>query len=97
METIPTYTKSWTEIEWMLAEAQEQMLEQRAKFKHRKRIRDKEGCRRAAAKFSRAKGMVDVLTWVIGGKNAPDPMAGFEEVGESQFLGDRFRSYMNRI
>jgi len=96
MEKMPTYTKSWREIEWMLAEAQEQMLEQRAKFEHRKRIQDKEGCRRAAAKFARAKGMVDVLTWVIGGKDAPDPMDGFEEVGESQILGDRFRSYMNR-
>ena len=62
-----------------------------------KRIRDKEGCRRAAAKFARAKGMADVLTWVIGGKGAPDPMAGFEEVGENQFIGDRFRSYMNRV
>ena len=97
MEIMPTYAKSWTEIELMLAEAQEQMLEQRAKFKNRKRIRDKEGCRRAAAKFARAKGMVDVLAWVIGGKDARDPMAGFEEVGESQILGDRFRSYMNRI
>jgi len=65
MDTMPTYTRSWTEIEWMLAEAQEQMLEQRAKFNHRKRIRDKEGCRRAAAKFARAKGMADVLTWVL--------------------------------
>ena len=72
METMPTYTRSWTEIEWMLAEAQEQVLEQKAKFKHRKRVRDKEGCRRAAAKFARAKGMVDVLTWVIGGKAAPE-------------------------
>ena len=85
------------EIELMLEEAQEQMLEQRAKFKHRRRVQDKEGCRRAAAKFPRAKGMVDVLTWVIGGKDAPDPMAGFEEVGENPFLGDRFRSYLNRI
>jgi len=41
--------------------------------------------------------MADVLTWVIGGKGAPDPMAGFEEVGENQFIGDRFRSYMNRV
>ena len=97
MDTMPTYTRSWTEIEWMLAEAQEQMLEQRAKFNHRKRIRDKEGCRRAAAKFARAKGMADVLTWVIGGKGAPDPMAGFEEVCEGLFLEDRFRSYMDRI
>ncbi len=97
METMPTYTRSWTEIEWMLAEAQEQVLEQKAKFKHRKRVRDKEGCRRAAAKFARAKGMVDVLTWVIGGKAAPDPMAGFEEVCEGLFLEDRFRSYMDRI
>jgi len=40
--------------------------------------------------------MVDVLIWVIGGKDASDPMAGFEEVGESQILGDRFRSSMNR-
>jgi len=97
METMPTYTRSWTEIEWMLAEAQEQVLEQKAKFKHRKRVRDKEGCRRAAAKFARAKGMVDVLTCVIGGKAAPDPMAGFEEVCEGLFLEDRFRSYMDRI
>lgn len=97
METIPTYTRPWVEIEWMLAEAQEQMVEQRAKFKHRKRVQDKEGCRRAAAKFARAKGMVDVLAWVIGGKDARDPMAGFEEVGDSQILGDRFRSYMDRI
>jgi len=29
MDTMPTYTRSWTEIEWMLAEAQEQMLEQK--------------------------------------------------------------------
>ena len=97
METMPTYTRSWTEIEWMLAEAQEQVLEQKAKFKHRKRVRDKEGCRRGAAKFARAKGMVDVLTCVIGGKAAPDPMAGFEEVCEGLFLEDRFRSYMDRI
>tara|TARA_B100001758_G_scaffold147900_1_gene127564 strand:+ start:256 stop:531 length:276 start_codon:yes stop_codon:yes gene_type:complete len=86
MEAKPAYTRSWTEIEWMLAEAQEQMLEQKAKFKHRKRIRDKEGCRRAAAKFARAKGMVDVLIWVIGGKGVPDPMSGFEDVSESPSL-----------
>ena len=38
--------------------------------------------RRASAKYARAKGMVDVLTWVIGGKGVPDPMSGFEDVSE---------------
>ena len=86
IESEPAYSRSWREIEWMLAEAQEQMLEQKAKFKHRKRVRDKDGCRRAAAKYARAKGMVDVLTWVIGGKGVPDPMSGFEDVSENTSL-----------
>ena len=86
IESEPAYSRSWREIEWMLAEAQEQMLEQKAKFKHRKRVRDKDGCRRAAAKYARAKGMVDVLTWVIGGKGVPDPMSGFEDVSENPSL-----------
>ena len=92
---IPAYSRSWTEIEEMLAEAQEQMLEQKTKFNHRKRIDDKGGCRRAAAKFARAKGMVDILTWVIGGKDVLDPMSGFEEVSENLSHTDNFRSYMN--
>ena len=86
MKAQAAYTRTWREIEWMLAEAQEQMLEQKAKFNHRKRVRDKEGCRRAAAKFARAKGMADVLIWVIGGKGAPDPMSGFEDISESPSL-----------
>ena len=61
-------------------------VEQKAKFKHRKRVRDKDGCRRAAAKYARAKGMVDVLIWVIGGKGVQDPMSGFEDVSESPSL-----------
>ncbi|DAC11808.1 MAG TPA: hypothetical protein D7H86_07025 [Candidatus Poseidoniales archaeon] len=92
---IPAYSRSWTEIEEMLAEAQEQMLEQKTKFNHRKRIDDKGGCRRAAAKFARAKGMVDILTWVIGGKDVLDPMSGFEEVSENPSHTDNFRSYVN--
>ena len=83
MEAKIAYTRTWREIEWMLSEAQEQMLEQKAKFHHRKRMREKEGCRRAAAKFARAKGMADVLTWVIGGRGVSDPMSGFEDISES--------------
>ena len=79
----PRYSRSWAEIENMLDEATEQMNDQKAKFRHRKIINDKHGCRRAAAKFARAKGMVDVLTWVIGGSEAKDPMDGFEDVGAS--------------
>tara|TARA_B100001769_G_scaffold228542_1_gene190352 strand:- start:251 stop:523 length:273 start_codon:yes stop_codon:yes gene_type:complete len=82
MATNAPYTRSWSEIEWMLAEAQEQMLEQKMKFHNRKGLRDKEGCRRAAAKFARAKGMADVLTWVIGGLGVPDPMSGFEDIND---------------
>ena len=36
MATNVPYTRSWSEIEWMLAEAQEQMLEQKMKFHNRK-------------------------------------------------------------
>ena len=36
MATNAPYTRSWSEIEWMLAEAQEQMLEQKMKFHNRK-------------------------------------------------------------
>ena len=86
MESQPAYTRSWKEIEMMLDEAREQMYEQKSKFNHRKRVGDKAGCRRAAAKFARAKGMVDMLVWVIGGKGVPDPMAGFEDVSESPSL-----------
>jgi len=86
MEATPAYTRSWKEIDWMLDEAREQMYEQKAKFQHRKMVGDKEGCRRAAAKFARAKGMVDVLIWVVGGKGVPDPMNGFEDVSERPSL-----------
>lgn len=82
----PAYSRSWTEIDWMLAEAQEQMYEQKAKFLHRRRVNDKDGCRRAAAKFARAKGMVDVLFWVLGGPGIIDPMRGFEDVSHGQSL-----------
>ena len=71
MEAQPAYTRSWKDIEMMLDEAREQMYEQKSKFHHRKRVGDKAGCRRAAAKFARAKGMVDMLIWVIGGKGVP--------------------------
>ena len=86
MEAQPAYTRSWKKIEMMLDEAREQMYEQKSKFHHRKKIGDRDGCRRAAAKFARAKGMVDMLIWVIGGKGVPDPMAGFEDVSESPSL-----------
>ena len=59
MEAQAAYTRSWKEIEMMLDEARDQMYEQKSKFHHRKRVGDKAGCRRAAAKFARAKGMVD--------------------------------------
>jgi len=85
-EFTPAYSRSWTEIEWMLAEAQEQMYEQKSKFLHRKRVKDKDGCRRAAAKYARAKGMADVLLWVLGGPGVIDPMRGFEDVSESSSL-----------
>ena len=85
-EFTPAYSRSWTEIEWMLAEAQEQMYEQKSKFQHRKRVKDKDGCRRAAAKYARAKGMADVLLWVLGGPGVIDPMRGFEDVSESSSL-----------
>ena len=86
MEAQAAYTRSWKEIEMMLDEAREQMYEQKSKFHHRKRVGDKAGCRRAAAKFARAKGMVDMLVWVIGGKGVPDPMEGIEDVSESSSL-----------
>ena len=86
MEATPAYTRSWKEIDWMLDEAREQMYEQKAKFQHRKMVGDKEGCRRAVTKFARAKGMVDVLIWVVGGKGVPDPMNGFEDVSERPSL-----------
>tara|TARA_B100001248_G_C27249183_1_gene392942 strand:- start:221 stop:688 length:468 start_codon:yes stop_codon:yes gene_type:complete len=86
MEAQPAYTRSWKEIEMMLDEAREQMYEQKSKFNHRKKIGDKAGCRRAAAKFARAKGMVDMLIWVIGGRGVQDPMAGFEDVSENPSL-----------
>ena len=86
MEARPAYTRSWKEIEIMLDEAREQMYEQKSKFNQRKRVGDKVGCRRAAAKFARAKGMVDMLVWVIGGKGVQDPMDGFEDVNESPSL-----------
>ena len=86
MEIMPTYTRSWMEIELMLEEAQEQMLEQRAKFKHRKRVHDKEGCRRAAAKFARAKGMVDVLTWSLEEKTLQIQWLGSKKSARTRFL-----------
>ena len=87
MEAQPAYTRSWREIEMMLDEAREQMYEQKSKFHQRKRIGDKAGCRRAAAKFARAKGMVDMLIWVIGGKGVRGSMEGFEDISENPSLG----------
>ena len=86
MEAQPAYTRSWKEIEMMLDEAREQMYEQKSKFNHRKKVGDKAGCIRAVAKCARAKGMVDMLVWVIRGRGGQDPMAGFEDVSESPSL-----------
>jgi len=86
MEAAPAYTRSWKEIDWMLDEAREQMYEQKAKFQHRKIVGDKDGYPRADAKCGRAKGMVDVLVWVVGGKGVSDPMDGFEDVRERPSL-----------
>lgn len=80
-KSIP-YSRTWAEIEWMLAEAEENMFEQKMKFEQRKRARDKDGCRRAAAKFARARGMVDVLKWVIGDEFAENPLNSFEDINE---------------
>lgn len=80
-KSIP-YSRTWAEIEWMLAEVEENMFEQKMKFEQRKRARDKDGCRRAAAKFARARGMVDVLKWVIGDEFAENPLNSFEDINE---------------
>ena len=66
----------------MLAESKEQMFEQKWKFEQRKIAKDKHGCKRAAAKFARAKGMVDVLTWVIGGENVVNPLLSFGDISD---------------
>ena len=66
----------------MLAESKEQMFEQKWKFEQRKIAKDKHGCKRAAAEFARAKGMVDVLTWVIGGENVVNPLLSFEDISD---------------
>jgi len=87
MEAQPAYTRSWSEIEMMLDEAREQMYEQKSKFNQTKRIGDKAGCRRAATKFARAKGMVAMLIWVIGGKGVRGSMEGFEDISENPSLG----------
>ncbi len=75
----------------MLAESKEQMFEQRWKYEQRKKARDKHGCKRAAAKFARAKGMVDVLTWVIGGDDVVDPLLSFEDISDFPSL-ERYAS-----
>jgi len=87
------YTRTWREIEWMLAESKEQMFEHKWKFEQRKKARDKDGCKRAAAKFARAKGMVDVLTWVIGGEDTLDPLLSFEDISDSPSL-ERYASLL---
>ena len=90
------YSRTWREIEWMLAESREQMIEQKWKFEQRKKAKDKKGCKRAAAKFARAKGMVDVLTWVIGGEDSVNPLLSFEDITDFPSLERYVSSSLSR-
>ena len=72
----------------MLDEAREQMYEQKSKFNHRKKVGDKAGYRRAAAKFARAKGMVDMLIWVIGERGFKTQRQDLKMLARTHLLTD---------
>lgn len=71
---LPTYDRTWAEIEALLDEAKAEMKAQHAKYMLRKMTGPREAKYRALMKFQRAKGIVDTLKWTIGVRGQASPM-----------------------
>ena len=71
---VPSYDRTWAEIEVLLDEAKAEMQAQHAKYLLRKMTGPREAKYRALMKFQRAKGIVDTLNWTIGVRGQASPM-----------------------
>jgi len=71
---VPSYDRTWAEIEVLLDEAKAEMQAQHARYMLRKMTGPREAKYRALMKFQRAKGIVDTLKWTIGVRGQASPM-----------------------
>ena len=70
------YDRTWVEIENLLGRADTEIMIQRQHYEERRNSKDKDGCRRALAKYARAKGVALTLRWVLNEAGASNPLYG---------------------
>jgi hypothetical protein len=71
---VPSYDRTWAEIDSLLEQAVQEMKSQRAKYKLRKVTGPKADKMRALMKYTRAKAVVDTLRWTIGVRGQVSPL-----------------------
>jgi hypothetical protein len=71
---VPSYDRTWAEIDSLLEQAVQEMKSQRAKYKLRKVTGPKADKMRALMKYTRAKAVVDTLRWTVGVRGQVSPL-----------------------
>jgi hypothetical protein len=71
---VPSYDRTWAEIDSLLEQAVQEMKSQRAKYKLRKVTGPKADKMGALMKYTRTKAVVDTLRWTVGVRGQVSPL-----------------------